>query len=165
MTEEEKKAAELKAQEEAALAADPVAQKDAEIAKLIEERDNYKKVALKRLGKLEGDEAFMAGDKDEKGLTVAEQVREELLKKEISIKEQEREAEVKRILRENNELRLALKNRPDNGVGGGSNSGAEVKDNVFSQSQTDALIARAKKLGIDPEKYVARAKLNLSKNR
>src|SRR5689334_12190385 len=91
--------------------ADVLTQKDEEIKKLTEERDNYKNVALKRLGKLPNDASFIEGDK-ETGLTVEEQVKQALLEREIAKLNAEKEQEIKRMQKENAELRLALKNRP-----------------------------------------------------
>lgn len=133
-----------------------------ENAKLTEDRDNYKNVALKRLGKLPGDADFLSG-KDGEELTVAEQVRLALLDKEIELNKKAQEDETKRIIRENSELRLALKNRPGSGIGGDSGSSTEVKDNVFSEAQIETLKQRALKVGADPEKFIAAAKANLQK--
>lgn len=136
---------------------DTIAEKDARIAKLEEDYENIKKVALKRLGKLPGDADFM-GDAE---LTVAEQVRQALLEKEIESERKAKDDEAKKILRENAELKLALKNRPQNSIGGESSSSAvEVKDNVFSPEQLAVLKERAKKLGVDPDKFIERTKQN-----
>jgi hypothetical protein len=138
--------------------ADPLAEKDKEIARLTQEKDNYKAVALKRLGKLPGDADFM-GDSE---LSVAEQIKLALLDKEIENQNKLKEDETKKILRENAELKLALKNRPTTSIGGGdgSSSSVEVKDNIFSNEQIVVLTERAKKLGVDPEKFVEKAKQN-----
>lgn len=168
MNEEEKK---LAVDAEALAAAETEASKsiderDAKIKKLEEERDNYKAVALKRLGKLPADAEFLDENADpETGLTVKEIVKNTLLEREIALAKAEKELEVKRLARENAELRLALKNRPDGGMGSASGESAEVKDNVFSSQQIAALTARAKVLKIDPQKYIEKAKQNLSKNR
>lgn len=176
MTEEEKKIADAavaaqaikdeearvakEAADKAALEADPLAEKDAKIAKLMEERDNYKAVALKRLGKLPGDADFLAGEDGQKELTVAEQVRLILLDKEIDAAEKAKEDETKRIVRENSELKLALANRPQESIGGESGGDKEVKDNVFSVEQIKVLKERAKRLKTDPDKFVESAKRN-----
>lgn len=140
---------------------DPIAVKDEEIAKLKIERDNYKTVALKRLGKLDGDADFMGVDK-ESGLTVEEQVKKTLLDREIVKIEQEKTAESKRIIKENAELRLALKNRPGQSIGGDSGGATiEVKDNVFSDAQLGELRKKAERLKADPEKFIENAKKNL----
>ncbi len=131
------------------------------LAKAEEERDNYKNVALKRLGKLPGDAEFL--DKEGKGeLSVAEQVRIELLNREVEgARKVENDATAK-IIKENSELRLALKNQPGSALGGGGSGGdIEVKDNVFSEAQLVELRARATRLKADPEKFIENAKRNV----
>lgn len=144
---------------------DPIAAKDEEIAKLTSERDNYKNVALKRLGKLPGDAEFL--DKDGNGeLSVAEQVRLALLDKEIESAQKAKQDEATRLVKENAELRLALKNRPNNAIGGGSGDSIEVKDNVLSEQQISFLKAKAIKLKVkDVDAFIETAKQNLLKNR
>lgn len=139
---------------------DPIAQRDAKIAELEIERDNYKNVALKRLGKLPGDKEFLEGE-GKTQLTTEEVVKDQLLQREIDIAKTEREQEVKKILKENSELKLALKNRPQGALGGDSgSSGVEVKDNVFSSQQIEELKKRAARLKADPEKFIENAKKN-----
>ena len=166
MTEDEKKAAADKAAAEAAVSAqvDPIAEKDELIAKLQEERDNYKAVALKRLGKLPGDADF---GKDNEGLSVAEQVRMALLDREIDAEQKKKEEELRRIVKENAELRLALGNRPEqHSIGsGGEGASVEVKDNVITEQQRAALTAQAKRLGADPEKFIENFKKNLTQRK
>jgi hypothetical protein len=131
------------------------------LAKAEEDRDNYKTVALKRLGKLPGDADFANKD-DSTELSVAEQVRLALLDREVEEVRKAEKAENARLIRENSELRLAAKNRPgSSGQGGDSGSSTEVKDNVFSESQIVTMKARAIKLKIDPETYINNAKKNL----
>jgi uncharacterized small protein (DUF1192 family) len=143
---------------------DPIAAKDAEIARLSEERDNYKTVALKRLGKLPGDAEFI--DKDGSGMSVAEQVRIELLNREIASTEKAKQTDIARITKENSELRLALKNRPSASIGGGSGESLEVKDNILSEQQIAVLRAKAERLKVkDINAFLETAKANLSKNR
>lgn len=143
---------------------DPIAKLKEENEKITEERDNYKNVALKRLGKLPGDSEFLGGEEG-KDLSVAEQVRLALLDREIASNHKAQEEETRRILRENSELRLALKNRPGSGVGSDSGTGGESKDNVFSAQQIEALKAKAVRLNADPEKFIESAKANLLRNR
>lgn len=140
---------------------DLVAEKDAEIAKLTEDRDNYKAVALKRLGKLPGDADFM-GDGE---LSVAEQIKLALLDKEIEAANRVKEELYKKTLRENSELKLALKNRPNQSIGGDSGATVEVKDNILTEPQLIALRERAAKLGADPEKFIENFKKTLTKNK
>ncbi len=134
------------------------------IAKVEEERDNYKAVALKRLGKLPGDAEFL--DADGKGeLSVAEQVRLALLDREVESARKEANDATAKLQRENAELRLALKNQPGGSLGGDSGTNTEVKDNVFSKDQLEALKQRAIRLKADPEKFIENAKQNLLKHR
>jgi len=144
---------------------DPIAAKDAEIARITEERDNYKTVALKRLGKLPGDADFL--DKDGSGeLSVAEQVRLALLDKEIEAVQKAKAEETARIVKENAELRLALKNRPGESMGGGGGESLAVKDNVLSESQIAVLKQKAERLKVkDVDAFIETAKQNILKNR
>lgn len=130
------------------------------LAKAEEDRDNYKKVALQRKGKLPGDVDFF---KDEGELSVAEQVRIALLERDVEKVREAEKTENARLLRENSELRLAAKNRPGSSIGSDSGSSGDVKDNVFSQAQIDVLTAKAKRLNADPVKFIQNAKENLMK--
>lgn len=150
--------------DEPAVEVDPLKELQEKVTKLEEERDNYKNVALKRLGKLPGDAEFL--DKDGSGeLSVAEQVRLTLLDREIEAsKKAEREATA-RLVKENSELRLALKNKPGGSIGGESNGSVEVKDNVFSPEQLRALEQKALRLKADPQAFIEKARLNFVNNR
>lgn len=166
---EDAKVADQKAKDEVDANAGVVAlaAKDEEIKKITTERDNYKNVALKRLGKNPGDADFVAGADETTGLTLEETVRKALLDREFERLMGEKDSEVTRMAKENAELKLALKNRPSGStLGGGSGDGSatvEVKDNVFSAAQIETMTARAKVLKIDPQKYIDTAKLNLQK--
>ena len=131
------------------------------LAKAEEDRDNYKKVALTRKGKLPGDADFF---KEEGELSVAEQVRIALLDRDVEKVREAEKLENARLIRENSELRLAVKNRPgSSGIGGDSGSSSDTKDNVFSPAQIAELTAKAKRLGAEPEKFIQKAKENLMK--
>lgn len=127
------------------------------------DRDNYKNVALKRLGKLPGDAQFLSEEEENGQLTVSEQVKKALLDKEIADIRRAEDNRTKQILRENAELKLALKNRPGAPLGGDSGASAEVKDNILSVEQIETLKKRALQLRVDPEKFIESAKRNLSK--
>lgn len=155
-----KAAADAKAIEEANVDAAALAAREEEIKKLTQERDNYKNVALKRLGKLPGDANFVAGEDTE--LSVEEQVRIALLNREIERAQGDKDTEITRIAKENAELRLALKNRPGSSIGADAGATTTVKDNVFSDAQLTEMKGRAAKLGLDPMRYIESAKKNLS---
>ena len=126
------------------------------------DRDNYKNVALKRLGKLPNDAEFLNETSE---LSVAEQIRIALLDKEVSdARKLEQEATTK-LIRENAELRLALKNQPNSSLGGDSGTDSETKDNFFSKEQLENLKQRALRLKADPEVFIENAKKNLLRSR
>ena len=132
------------------------------LAKAEEERDNYKKVALQREGKLPADAEFFKENEGE--LSVAEQVRLALLDREVEQAQKAKDETIQRLSKEVSELRLAVKNRPGSSVGGsGSGVSSEVKDNTFSEAQLVTLRETAKRLKADPEAFIAKAKENLSK--
>jgi hypothetical protein len=141
---------------------DPIAEKDKEIAALKLERDNYRNVALKRKGKLPGDADFFAGADETTGLTVEETVKQTLIEQELSRKEGEKDSVARQLAKENSELRLALKNRPGESLGGDAGGSSESKDNVFSDAQIKDLTARALRLKVDPKDYIASFKEKLA---
>ncbi len=145
------------AADKAALEAnDPLKKKDEEIAKLKEDRDNYKAVALKRLGKNSNDAEFLGNSE----LTVADQIKLALLDKEIDSAEKAKDETIKGLTRQVSELTLALKNRPNPAMGGDGGAGPEVKDNVFSAEQINVMKQKAIRLKMDPDKFVENAKKN-----
>ncbi len=163
MNEAEIEAKRIADEQAAGLEKDELTLAKEKLAKAEEERDNYKEVALKRLGKLPGDAAFL--DKEGNGeLSVAEQVRIALLDREVEKNNEARKEAEAKLIKENNELRLALKNRPGSSIGNsGGGSSVETKDNVFSEQQLEVLRAKAKRLGADPEKFIEKAKENLAR--
>lgn len=176
MTEQEKAAAEAEAakvaaetkakEDEAAAAAAAVedakiAERDAIITKLEEERDNYKAVALKRLGKLPEDSEFVGANGEDIQSYISDQVKKALIEREIDSEKNKKELEYRQALKENSELKLALKNRPGGSIGGDAGSTTEVKDNVFSPEQIVVLKQKALRLKLDPDKFVENAKKNL----
>lgn len=119
---------------------------NARIAKLAEERDNYKKGMLKAKGKISDDE-------DEETPDIREIVRQEALAvladTDYVKATSERDAIISKIAKENAELRLAIQNKPGTGTGSGSNQDTQkVKDNVLSEDQERELRSR----GFDDKK-------------
>lgn len=141
-------------------AKDPLAERDAEIAKLREERDNYKAAALQRRGKFPADSEVLGEDFES---FMEDKIKSVLADKEITKREQEKADEIRRITRENAELKLALKNSPGSSIGGDSGSSSNVKDNDFSPAQLEALKTRALRVKADPEKFIQAARDNLRK--
>lgn len=145
---------------------DPIAAKDEVIAKLSKDLDNYKHVALKRLGKNPGDPDFVAGVDEKTGLTIEETIKKTLIEGEVAKVINDKDETARKLFKENAELRLALKNRPESALGGGgSGDSVVVKDNVFSEAQIQTLTATATRLKVDPEKFIEKAKANILKGR
>lgn len=132
------------------------------IAKIEAERDNYKKVALQRKGKLPADEEFFKAEAPT-AQELADDVRMILLEREAETARREEKEAIAKLQRENAELRLIAKNRPNTSLGGSSGSASEVKDNVFSDAQLAVLTKKAERLGTDPVKFIENAKQNLIK--
>jgi len=140
---------------------DIIAERDARIAKLEEERDNYKNVALKRLGKLPADSEFLGENGGDIQALIEDKVKTALIEREITLETKAKEDEFRKAQKTISELRLALKNRPGGSIGGEGGSSVEVKDNVFSPEQIMALKAKATRLHADPEKFIEKARQNL----
>ena len=85
-----------------------------------------------------------------------------LLDREVEIVRTEKDLAEAKLIKENSELRLALKNQPGATLGGsGSGTSMDVKDNVFSEAQLVDLRKRAERLKTDPEQFIANAKANI----
>lgn len=138
----------------AQLEAERQARQEAEdrAAVIMEERDNYKTVALKRKGKLDNDEAFF-GDHDESDIekTVGAKVSLKQSQLETQRKIAQAEAEAKRAKDALAEVIRAQDNKPASPTGGGSEGGQVVKDSVFSDEQLAELTDRWTKRGYTKE--------------
>lgn len=145
---------------------DTIAEKDAQIVKLKEDLNNYRNVALKRLGKLPGDQDFVKGADETTGLTIEETVRKTLLEGEYAKLTSDKDLDIAKLKRELSEAKLALKNRPETSIGGGDSSSTVVtKDNVLTPEMEQEIRNRAKRLGADEEKFLEQAKKNLLQKR
>ena len=134
--------------------------KDAEIAKVREEKDNYRKGMLKAKGKLpEEDDNSSEEDLDSK---IDRKVQERLLQTREAQVQSEKDALVLSLAKKNKELTLALKNRGQINTSSGQGSNQERPegkvDNVLSNDQLASLKAR----GWD-DKKIEEFKKNLNK--
>jgi hypothetical protein len=139
-----------------------LAQKDAELAKVREERENYRKGMLKAKGKLP-DEYQTDDDTHETSEEMVRRVtREELLNTKEAQLQAEKDDALKAVLKRNKELEVALKNRgqiADTSASGSNEDKFEVKaDSYFSKEQIAALRAK----GWD-DKKIEQAKQNMQK--
>jgi hypothetical protein len=134
--------------------------KDAEIAKVREEKENYRKGMLKAKGKLpEEDDNSSEEDLDAK---IDRKVQERLLATRESQVQAEKDALVMSLAKKNKELALALKNRGQISTSSGQGSNQEKPegrvDNTLSNDQINALKAK----GWD-DKKIDEFKKNLKK--
>lgn len=141
-------------------------EKDTQIKKLESDLQNYKNVALKRLGKLEGDADFVAGADKSTGLTVEETIKKALLEDEYGRRTSEKDQLVKSLQTKVSELTLALKNRPETSIDGGNNTApVDTKDPDFTPDQLKELEHRAAIVKADPVKFIEQARKNLANQR
>lgn len=129
-----------------------LAEKDKELAKVNEEKENYKKGLLIAKGKREDDGSYVEPD-DDADARVRRIVQEENLKRDETRIIKEKEAIITQLAKERNELKTALGNRSQIGstAQGGGSGGPQVQDSTFSPEQ----IAQLKARGLDPEKVKA----------
>lgn len=161
--EAEKAAAQQKAVEEEAKNAATLqleaqlAEKDAEIVKLSEERNNYKKGMLKAKGKID-DIDDTEESIDEK---IDRKVQERLLDSQFIKAQKDKEDIIKQVLARNKELETAIKNRSQissAGMGSSSDEKLIAKDNILTDEHLKALKGK----GWD-DKKIALYKQNLVK--
>lgn len=165
MTEEEKKAVEEKErlEKEAVSANEPtefekqLAEKDAKIAKLTEEKDNYRRGMLANKGKnKDGEDIDLSVDEK-----IAFGIQEALMNSTIAKESAEKDEIIKQALARNKELEIAVKNRSQiSTTEGGSGNETKVvpKDNTLSEEKLKQL----KSMGWD-DKKIERFKQNLKK--
>lgn len=139
-----------------------LAQKDAEIAKVREEKDNYRKGLLQAKGKLPEETVIDTQNPEELEALIDRKVSERLLNTKEAQLQADKDNALKAVLKRNKELELALKNRgqiTSTSAQGSNQDKPEVKtDNYFSQDQITALKAK----GWD-DKKIEEAKKNMSK--
>ena len=131
--------------------------KDEEIQKIAAERDNYKKGLLKAKGKIQDDE-----DETEDPTDLMRRIaREELLASQEGILRKEKDELIKKVLKENKELKLASRNREQLSKTENSTSvdtPKPEKTDTLSKDQIESL----KKKGWD-DKKIELYKKNLAK--
>jgi hypothetical protein len=139
-----------------------LAKKDAEIAQIRVEKDNYRKGLLKAKGKLHDEDDTSSNEDEDIDAKIDRKVQERLLSTREAQIQSEKDALVKASAKKIKELTLALKNRGQISTtsGQGSNEDRqEVKtDKYFSPEQ----IADLKKRGWSDEK-IETAKKNMIK--
>lgn len=140
-----------------------LAKKDAEIAKVRDERENYKKGLLKAKGKLPDEDDNSLNDEEDIDSKVKRLVQEQLLETREAQTLAEKDVLVLNLAKKNKELTLALKNRAQVSSNSGQGSNQEKveskSDNILSNDQLSSLKAR----GWD-DKKIEEYKKNLVRN-
>lgn len=139
-----------------------LSQKDAEIAKVREERDNYKKGLLKAKGKTHEDYQSDTDENEDADSRTRRIVQETLLSTKEAQLQAEKDQALAAVLKRNKELETALKNRSQvtttSGDGSNQDKPEGKKDNYFSNEQILALRAK----GYD-DKKIETLKANMNK--
>lgn len=119
-----------------------LAELEAEKNKAIEEAANYRLAFLKEKQKRHNDSDFSDEETEEE--KVARLVKEEVAKQKIAQLDAEKEQLLKKILKENQELKLAQLNKTDTPPAsiGGHSEGTPVKSTIITPEQLAAFKAR-----------------------
>lgn len=139
-----------------------LAKKDAEIAQIAKEKENYRKGMLKAKGKLPPEEQSDADSSESVEAIIDRKVQEKFLSTKEAQALTERDDLIKKTLKRNKELEIALKNRgqiTSPSAQGSNQEKPEGKtDNYFSNDQIQALRAK----GYD-DKKIEQLKKNMTK--
>ncbi len=139
-----------------------LAQKDAELAKVREEKDNYRKGLLKAKGYIPENSQSDADDSEDSDTRTRRIVQETLLATREAQLEAEKDDTIKASIKRIKELETALKNRGQitstSGEGSNQDKPEGKKDNYFSNDQIAALRAK----GYD-DKKIELLKKNMTK--
>lgn len=135
--------------------------RDEKIAQLQRDRDNYRTGMLKYKKQAEPEEEPKP-DQEERFRQIA---REELITSELARANSEKDEFIKRIAKENTELRTAVANKSQisNMPGGASQPNDKFTVEKLTSEQKAQLEEQARILGVDPTKFIQKAVENLEK--
>lgn len=123
-----------------------LAEKDAEIAKVQAEKNNYRKGLLQAKGKLPEDYQSDTGETETTESMTRRIINETLLSTKEAQLQAEKDQALKAVLKRNKELETALRNRgqvtSQTGEGSNQEKPEGKKDNYFSNEQIQALRAK-----------------------
>lgn len=125
-------------------------EKEEQLAKIAQERENYKQGMLRAKGKASEEDIFAEEVADEDKLRAI--VREELLSTESAKIAKEREELLNKVLRENKELKLSNRTKAQVASAPVASGGNLDRPEASTQFWTDEQLAVMKSRGIDPEK-------------
>ena len=123
-----------------------LAQKDAELAKVQSEKENYRKGMLKAKGKIPDEDSSDNDSSETTEQMIRRIAREETLSTREAQLQAEKDQALKAVLKRNKELEVALKNRAQvtstSGQGSNQDKPEGKNDNYFSNEQINALKAK-----------------------
>lgn len=127
-----------------------LAQKDAELAALAKERDNYKHGLLVAKGKLPEEETPVIENQSDLEAMIATKVRDVLYSEKERTLQAEKDAILQQAIRENREMKVALANKQ----GMATTGSGTAADNSIATEQffTAEQLSDLKKRGVDPNK-------------
>ena len=159
-TEEDVKQSEVPTDTETELAAQKM-----EIDRLEKERSNYKTAALKDKGLLTEENFVNEENRETVKIVVDRAVNEAILNTQIVQARQKEQDLLAKILKENKELKVALKSKaqPTN-ASQGSGSGEESKVDFFTKEQEEEIFKKFPNIAKNP-KGLETLKANILKNR
>lgn len=138
--------------------------RDERIQKLQEEKDNYRKMGLKWKKEASNDDDKLSDE--EKIRQIAQQTAQEMiLGSELARANAEKEEIIKKMAKENAELKATVANKAQisNMPGGASQPNDKITVEKLAPEQKAELEAKARELGVDPVKFIAKAVENLAK--
>lgn len=135
--------------------------KDDRIAQLQQEKDNYRKMGLKY--KKEATETEVEPELNEDRFRQI--AREELMNSELAKANIEKDDYIRKIAKELSEAKVVIANKAQisNMPGGSSQPNDKVTVEKLAADQKAELEAKARELGVDPAKFIAKAVENLAK--
>ncbi len=139
-----------------------IAQKDAELAQVRTEKENYRKGMLKAKGKLPEEEGSDNQIPEDMETIIDRKVQERFLSTKEAQLQAERDSAFNAVLKRNKELEVALRNRgqinSSTGVGSNQEKPQGKVDSYFSNEQIQNLKAK----GFD-DKKIEQLKINMTK--
>ncbi len=132
-----------------------LAQKDAELAKVQEEKENYRKGMLKAKGKLPDEYSSDNDAQEDLDEKIDRKVQERLLSTKEAQLQAEKDAAYKSLIKRNKELEVALKNRGQVTTSTGQGSNQEKTEGKVDDYLSNDQIAALKAKGWDDKKIEA----------
>lgn len=139
-----------------------LAQKDAELQKVRDEKENYRKGMLKAKGKIPEESQSDTDEPEDLETIIDRKVQEKFLSTKEAQIQAEKDMALKAVLRQNRELQVALKNRGQITSTAGAGSNQEKPEGKIDNTLSNDQIATLKAKGWD-DKKIEEFKKNMNK--